>query len=172
MIYRKLNSLRLESVSWSNGLPLSEAIRYLAEQSRLLDPDKKGIYFLFNPNMAASTAASGPGAGADAPRLLDPITGLPEMPAAGAAPETVDASAINVKLALSHVSFQQLLPAIVLVADRPIKFSVEDYGVVFSVKPSGRNPILETRVFKVDPNTFYHCFARQAFTVSCKPTLF
>ncbi len=156
MIYRKLNSLRLESVSWSNGLPLSEAIRYLAEQSRLLDPDKKGIYFLFNPNMAASTAASGPGAGADAPRLLDPITGLPEMPAAGAAPETVDASAINVTLALNNVTFQQLLDAIVLVADRSIKYSVEDYGVVFSAKPSGPEPpILETRVFKVDPNTFY-----------------
>ena len=156
MIYRKLNSLRLESVSWRDGRPLSEVIRYLAEQSKLLDSDKKGIHFLFNPNMVASTAASGPGLGASAPRLLDPITGLPEMAVAGAAPETVDASAINVKLALNNVTFQQLLDAIVLVADRPIKYSVEDYGVVFSVKPPGPEPpILEMRVFKINTNVFY-----------------
>jgi beta-lactamase regulating signal transducer with metallopeptidase domain len=132
MIYRKLNSLRLESVSWPDGKPLTEVIGYLAEQSKLLDPDKKGISFLFNPNEAAKTNAT------------------------GTAPETVDASAINVKLALNHVSFQLLLDAIVLVADRPIKYSVEDYGVVFSAKPPGPEPpILEMRVFRVDTNQFF-----------------
>ncbi len=37
-----------------------------------------------------------------------------------------------------------------------IKYSVEDYAVVISAKPSGPEPpVLEMRVFKVDPNTFY-----------------
>ena len=115
-IYRKLNSLRLESISWSNGLPLSEVIRYLAEQSRLRDPDKKGINFMFNPDVDASTAAT------------------------NAAPETVDPSTINVKLVVNDVSLHDALDAVMLVADRPIKYSVEDYAVVISPKPSGPEP--------------------------------
>ncbi len=128
MIFRKLNSLHLESVSWHDGRPLSEVIRYLAEQSKLRDPDKKGINFIFNPNVAASTAAT------------------------NAAPETVDATAINVKLMLNNASLHDVLDAVVLVADRPIKYSVEDYAVVISPVP--QPPMLEERVFKVDPRIF------------------
>jgi hypothetical protein len=132
MIYSKLKSLRLESVSWPDGRPLSEVIRYLNEQSKLLDPEKKGINFMFKPNVAAKTNAT------------------------GTAPETVDASAINVKLVLNDVSLQELLVAVELVADHPIKYSVEDYGVVISAKlPGPEPPILETRAFKVDTNTFF-----------------
>ncbi len=113
-IYRKLNSLRLESVSWSNGLPLNEVIRFLAEQSRLLDPDKKGVNFVFNPNPFPLVIASGGGvrmgrgvaganAGAEAPVRINPSTGLPDStPIASATNETVDASAINVKLILEQ----------------------------------------------------------------------
>jgi hypothetical protein len=87
---------------------------------------------------------------------VDPATLLPGAPAAGGAGEPADATAINVKLTLGNVTFQQLLNAVVMVADHPIKYSVEDFGVVFSTKPSGPEPpILEMRVFKVDPNTFY-----------------
>jgi beta-lactamase regulating signal transducer with metallopeptidase domain/Flp pilus assembly secretin CpaC len=131
MIYRKLHSLRLESVSWSNGLPLSEAIRYLAEQSRLRDPDKKGINFMFNPNVAASTTAS------------------------NAAPETVDPNTINVKLVMNDVSLHDALDAVMLAADHPIKYSIEDFAVVISPKPSGSEPpTLEERVFRVDKDFF------------------
>ncbi len=131
MIYRKLNSLRLESVSWSDGRPLSEVIRYLAEQSRLRDPDKKGIQFLFNPNVAAGTTAT------------------------NAAPETVDLNTINVKLVVNDVSLHEVLDAVMLVADRPIRYTVEDYAVVISPKPTGLEPpMLEMRVFRVDTNTF------------------
>jgi type II secretory pathway component GspD/PulD (secretin)/beta-lactamase regulating signal transducer with metallopeptidase domain len=148
MNYRKLTSLRLESVSWSNGLPLSEVIRYLAEQSRLLDPDKKGINFIFNPNVAT-------GAAAGAPNLINSATGLPETPAAGTAPETVDASAISVKLTLNNTSLHDVLDAVVRGADHPIKYAIEDYAVVISPKPSGPEPpMLETRVFKIYTNTF------------------
>ena len=138
MIYRKLNSLRLEYVSWSNGLPLSEVLRYLAEQSKLRDPDKKGINFIYNPSEAASTTSE-----------------LPEKPTAGAAPDAVDASTINVKLMLNNASLHDVLDVMVQGADRPIKYSVEDYAVVISPKPSGPEPpTLEMRVFKVDPRIF------------------
>ena len=163
-IFHKLNSLRLESISWSNGLPLSEVIRYLAEQSRLQDPDKKGINFMFNPNVAT-------GAAAGASNLINPTTGLPVTPAADAAPETVDASAISVKLTLNNTSLHDVLDAVVLVASRPIKYSVEDFAVVFSVKPPGPEPpILEMRVFKIDTNKFTAGYLRQQ--IQGKPEVF
>jgi beta-lactamase regulating signal transducer with metallopeptidase domain/Flp pilus assembly secretin CpaC len=127
-IFSKLNSLRLESISWSNGIPLSEAIRYLAEQSKLRDPDKNGINFVFNPNVAATTTAT------------------------NAAPESVDPSTINVKLVMNNISLHDVLDAVVLVADRQIKYSVEDYAIVISPKPPPG--LLEMRVFKIDTNTF------------------
>jgi len=39
------------------------------------------------------------------------------------------------------------------VAERPIKFSIEDYAIVFSLKGPEPAP-LYTRIIKVDPNTF------------------
>ena len=42
-----------------------------------------------------------------------------------------------------------------------LKYSIEDYGVVFSVKTNGTGlPPLEMRVFKVDTNAFVSCRAR------------
>ncbi len=60
-IYSKLNRIQIDAVSWDDGLPLSEVIRYLAEQSKTRDPDKIGINFLFNPNMVTSTDTTGAG---------------------------------------------------------------------------------------------------------------
>ena len=147
-IYRKLNEIHLESVSWSNSLPLSEVIRYLVEQSKLRDPDKKGISFMFNPDVAS-------GAAAGASNLINPTTGLPEKPTAGAAHETVDPNTINVKMVMKNVSLHNVLDTVMMVADHPIKYSVEDYAVVISPKPSGpEQPMLEMRAFKIDTNTF------------------
>ncbi len=177
MIYSKLDHLRIDQTppAMSDGLPLKEVIHWLGEQSKLRDPDKKGINFLFNPNVEAGSSGGGGGGGGGrggaggeglgVPGALNPTTGLPEAaPAAGGggggggAPETADATTINVQLTLNDISFHDLLNAVVLVADHPIKYSVEDYGVIFSGKPSGEGaepPVLEMRIFKVDPNTFY-----------------
>ena len=46
-----------------------------------------------------------------------------------------------------------VLDAIVTVADHPIRYSIQDYAVVFSLK-GPETPELRIRVFKVDPNTF------------------
>ncbi len=159
-IYNKLDHLRIDDLptTMAEGLPLSEVLRWLAEQSKARDPEKHGINFLFNPNVESGSDASG-GGGAGAAARVDPTTGLlAAAPAAGGgAGEAVDPASITVKLSLSSVSFQNMLDAVVLVADHPIKYSVEDYGVVFSAKPTSgaEPPLLETRVFRVDPNTFY-----------------
>ena len=153
-IYNKLNSIRIDSVSWQDGLPLSEVIRYLEDQSKLRDPEKVGINFLFNPNVSAppvSPAAFQPGA----PTPIG-ANGLPETQGTQPTETTVDPTSITIKLSLNNVRLQDLLDAIVLVSDHPIQYSVEDYAIVFSAKPNGPvPPTLEMRVFNVDPNTFY-----------------
>jgi hypothetical protein len=142
VIYSKLARIRLDKVSWPEGLPLSEVLRNLSDQTKLRDPDKKGINFMFNPNAGAASTAAAPAGGAT---TIDPATGLPVAGPTGAAGgEPVDPSAINIKLALTDVRLADVLDAIVLVADRPIKYSVQDYAIVFSAK--GPEPLqLETR---------------------------
>jgi general secretion pathway protein D len=64
--------------------------------------------------------------------------------------------AISIKInpPLTDIRLADVLDAIVKVADRPIKYSIEDYAIIFSLK--GRETIpLYVRTFKVDPNTFY-----------------
>ena len=68
---------------------------------------------------------------------IDPATGLPVAAPTGGG-EAVDASSINVKLTLSDVRLADVLDAIVLVADHPIKYSVEDYAIVFSARGRSR----------------------------------
>ena len=55
-IYSKLDRIRLDSVSWPEGLPLSEVLRNLSDQTKLRDPDKKGINFLLIQTQPAASA--------------------------------------------------------------------------------------------------------------------
>src|SRR5260221_4526040 len=110
------------------------------------DPERKGINVLVNQHI--DTRGSGAAAGTQ----IDPATGLP---AAAAPAESVDISQISIKIIppLRDVTLGQALDAIVKVADNPIKYSIEDYAVVFSLK-RGDVPPLYIRAIKVDPNTF------------------
>ena len=142
-IYKKLNLIRLDSVPWFNGISLDEALRFLVEQSRLRDPDKIGINFVYVPSAEPGMSA------AAIPTHVNPATGRLETTPATA---TVDASTINVKLIMKNVLLHDLLDAIVRGADKPIKYTVEDYAVVISPKlPGPEPPKLEMRIFRVDP---------------------
>jgi len=171
-IVAKLDHIRLDTVNY-DGLPLNEVVRQLSEQSRLRDPERKGINFLINPNADESgpeiAAANGGGVGgggfpgaapAAAPAAIDPATGLPVAAAAGGGGgEKVDiGTAVTVKLSLNDVSMSEVLDAIIMVSEHPdghpLKYSIQDFGVVFSDK-GPESPLLFTRTFKVDPNTFY-----------------
>ncbi len=156
-IYSKLNRIQMDAIDWQQ-MPLHEALHYLRDQSKLRDPDKQGINFLFNPNIenipstAEGEGGEGGGGGGGA-AAINPATGLPEQQqAAGAQP--ADDTAININLELNNVNMAQLLDAICMVSDHPIKYSVEDWGIVFSQKGPDA-PQYEMRIFKVDPNTFY-----------------
>jgi len=157
-IVSKLDRIRLDSISYDPGVPLSEVIRDLQEKVRSRDPERKGINFLINPNPDNSgspiaAAAAAPGAYATAQPVVDQATGLPAAPATGAG-EAVDVGTVLVKLSLTDVRLADLLDAICLVADHPIKYSIEEYAVVFSTK-GPESPQLFTRSFRVDPNIFY-----------------
>ena len=150
----KLREIVMDEVKF-DGLPLSEVMNFLSDESRKRDPEKKGINFLLNPNPPPDQASPN--------SQVDPATGLPI-----ASPiETVDISSINVKfnLPLRHVTMADVLNAIVKVADRPVTYTVEEYAVIFSLRADGNfmPPRTErlagtaqqvVRTFHVDTNTF------------------
>jgi hypothetical protein len=78
------------------------------------------------------------------------------LPIATAPAEAVDLGSIAIKVdpPLTDVRMADVLNAIVTVAETPIKYSIEDYAVVFSLKGAETTPLF-TRTFKVNPNTFY-----------------
>src|SRR5438093_1427171 len=122
-IQDKLERIVLDEVVF-DALPLSEVVRFLFDESKKRDPDKRGINFLIANN-------------ADTPAPpIDPATGLP-VPAP--VPDIqMDAVAVKFKPPLRDVRLLDVLNAIVKVADQPVKFSVEEFGVVFS--PDTQSP--------------------------------
>jgi tetratricopeptide (TPR) repeat protein len=157
-----------------DGVPLSEVIKQLSELTKLMDPERKGINFLINnnPDLSGTPVAAtalgvgglggaggfgGRGADAGAPPVqLDPNTGLPiQNAAAPATTEQQDVGSFLIKIpSLSDVRLQDVLDAIQLVADHPIRYSIQDFAIVFSAK-GPETPQLFMRTFRVDPNTFY-----------------
>jgi hypothetical protein len=95
---------------------------------------------------------------------VDPTTGQPvQLPA----PEPLEMNSVVVRfnLPLRNMRLKDLLDAIVEVADKPIEYSVEEYGVVFSQRTNQSRrevedqsirafdaPPLQVRTFKVDTN--------------------
>jgi tetratricopeptide (TPR) repeat protein len=131
-IFLKLEQIHLNEVSYD--LPLSEVLKTLRDESRKRDPEQKGVNFLINPHSDAGvTAAGAPEAGAPPGA---PPGAVPTAPIA-AAPTTVDLSQVTIKISppLTDVSLADVLDAITKVADVPIKFTVEDYAVVFAPRP-------------------------------------
>src|SRR5205814_2499833 len=94
------------------------------------DPEKHGFNFLINPN----------GMPGGAIQTIDPNTGQPtSLPPT----EPLDMSSVIVRfnLPLRNVRLKDVLDAIVRVADKPIEYSIEEYGLVFS---QAANPFTDT----------------------------
>jgi beta-lactamase regulating signal transducer with metallopeptidase domain len=141
VILATLDSIRMDRVSF-DGLPLSEVVRSLADETRKRDPEKLGVNFIIRP--AESTNLPWEGA-------LDRLTGLPK-PATPATAVDLSSLAITIKPPLTNLRLLDVLEAIVKVAGQPIKYSIETDAVVFSARTSQESPPLYIRTFKVDPN--------------------
>ncbi|MGO8676504.1 MAG: M56 family metallopeptidase [Limisphaerales bacterium] len=152
----KLKSIVLDEVKPMDNLPLSEVVRILIERARKGDPDGIGVNFVMDFKEPPSPAH---GAGA-----VDPATGLPlAVPAA----ETVDLNSVGVKIPfqLHNITLWDMLNIMLKASDRPIQYTVEEYGVLFSLKPrasvaeaktgvaAAAPERLSVRTFKVDTNT-------------------
>ncbi len=143
----KLDRIRLDTVKYDN-LPLGEVIINLNDEARKRDPAKRGINFLIS-----QTGDTGGAGAAQAAPVIGP-DGQP-LPAAPAEQADISADQIKINPALTDVRLIDVLDAIVKVAaPTPIKYSIEDYAVVFTLKGRDVNP-LYVRTFRVDPNTFY-----------------
>jgi beta-lactamase regulating signal transducer with metallopeptidase domain/type II secretory pathway component GspD/PulD (secretin) len=150
-VLQKLDSLHIEQINFDN-MPLSEVVRILSDETRKHDPDGIGLNFILSPNMNSGSFTT-----------IDPASGLP---IASPPVEGPDFGTVRVKLAsaLRDVRLGELLDIIVNSADHPpgtfgIKYSIKDYGVVFSWRP--RETVeLTIRTFRLDPNTFTQSLER------------
>jgi tetratricopeptide (TPR) repeat protein len=159
-IMRKLNGIILERYEVPGDLELSEVIKDLARVARERDVDKQGINFIIAPflDKPGPQPAAG-GFGFAGP--TDPLTGAPLAPTTSEAPVRVEDYKITIDPPLLNVRLLDVLDAILKVAKPPeggdqnigIKYSLEDYAIVFSRRAVEAEP-LYTRNFRVDPNTF------------------
>ncbi|PYK02778.1 MAG: hypothetical protein DME23_00985, partial [Verrucomicrobia bacterium] len=139
-IRNKLHRIVLNEALF-DGVPLPQVLQFLSQEASRRDPDKEGINFLINPNVVASAART----------TTDPTTGQPiTLPP----PEPLDMNSVIVRInpPLKNVRLADLLEAITRVANKPIRYSIEEYAVIFSQKPAETSQ-LKTRIFKVDPET-------------------
>lgn len=155
-IMAKLDRIRLDSIAWTDT-GLAQVINDLSTEARKRDPGGKGINILLNPNADFAAVAG--------PPVIDPNTGLP-IPTAAAEAVDIGTVGITINPPLNDLRLADALDAVVKVAKTPIKYSVEDYTIVFSLR-GPETPVLYIRTFTVDPNTFYQGLeAVSAFSVA------
>lgn len=136
----KLERLRLSEVSY-DALPLAEVIQDLIRQSARLDPSKEGVNFLFGKERTPPAAS-----------VIDPATGLP-ITAPAMEDFDLRGTTIVIHPPLKNVRLVDVLDAIVKVADQPIKYSIEEYAVVFTRNPAALQPRAQaaSSVFAASP---------------------
>ena len=80
---------------------------------------------------------------------------------------TIDFGAVKIKMSdtLTNITLLEVLNAIVAHAEKPIKFTIEDYGVVFSPK-TGNGPQLMIRTFRLNPTNFLRGLERATSATS------
>lgn len=145
-ILNQLASIRLESVTFDH-LPLDQVLSILTTEARKGDPAGGGLKFTMTSNVDAGTGATNGGT------AVDPATGLPVAAAASATTLDMSSILINLSRPLTNVSLADALDAIVKVADKPLRYSIEDDAVVFAPRTYKSEPVY-SRVFKIDPKPF------------------
>ena len=135
-ILAKLNAIHLNRFGPFDGLTLEQVVRHLGKAI-----EQEGIHL---------TIASGSNSPLTA--NIDPLTGLPP---GQREPIQADAKPITIKLfpAMENVSLLNALKAVTSGASRPINFSIQGDGIVFSEGVSDA-VMLFMRTFKVDQTTF------------------
>ena len=153
VIFSKLEKIRFNQYPVSGdmpGVPLSVVVKDLDEEVKQRDPDKKGLNFILAPYVDIQVPSALP----MVPGQIDPMTGQP----IGTAPqqEQFDLGSdvlIKIEPPLKDVSLKDVLDTIIKVSNKQIKYSVEEYAIVFTRKIPEQEQLF-TRQFRVNPNTF------------------
>jgi hypothetical protein len=121
-----------------------------------LDPAAEGINFIISNSLDVASPTTAPN--------IDPNTGLPIPPPAI---EPIDIHSTIVRLpSLRNLRLKDLLDAICKVAEQPIKYTIEHYGVIFSRNPldqantmvkeafrTSDSQVPQVRTFRIDRET-------------------
>jgi general secretion pathway protein D len=160
-IQRKLDAIVLDQWYIPGDIPLSEVIKELDSEAKKRDPDHRGLNFIISSQLdKPGPQQFGPG-GLGFQQNIDPLTGQPIQQTSAEAPTVIEDFLVKIDPPLKNVRLADVLDAIVRVAKPAqgqnqnvgIKYSIEDYAIVFSQRSVEAEP-LYTRTFKVDPNTF------------------
>jgi beta-lactamase regulating signal transducer with metallopeptidase domain len=151
-IVAKLDHIHFPSVSFKN-ISLKEVVRQLNEMAEENDPGKIGINIPSATNLDDAVS-----------QVDDAIThGIKRRGVSisiatnSVSSQSEDISSVLVDIpSLTDVRLADVLDAVVLVADHPLKYTINNSGVVFSAKNPPNSPQLFSRIFHVDTNAFYH----------------
>ncbi|MFM7804358.1 MAG: tetratricopeptide repeat protein, partial [Verrucomicrobiota bacterium] len=144
-IYHKLDTIRINEIKF-DGLPLGEVVKYLDEQTRLRDPEKKGLAYVVNSQADLPLATQGVGG-------VDPLTGQPQQAQQAAEPVDLNNVPVRINPALRDLRLADVLEIITSVAEKPLKYSVEEWGIMFRQRLPEASQ-LHSRWWRVNPNTF------------------
>ena len=154
-INRLLQNIRLERFPITgtlDNISLRDIITDLTETINAIDTEGINIIVDQNTGQIQQSGLGGdPSLGGD-PNDPFGAGGFPQTQE----PEEVNISqevAITIDPALRNVTLYQLFEIIIKLSNIPIKYSVEDWGIMFSHAPA-EGPRLETRTYRVDPDTF------------------
>ena len=146
-IFDKLGKIQIDKLEFPLGVPLSEVIKYLDEETMARDPERQGLNFIIAPYVDLQTQQPA------AFQQIDPTTGQPIQSTPQQEQFDLHDVKIRIEPALRNVRLLDALDAIVKVAEKQIKYSVDDYAVMFTRKIPEQDQLF-TRTFKVNPNTF------------------
>ncbi|HRI13480.1 MAG TPA: M56 family metallopeptidase [Verrucomicrobiota bacterium] len=114
------------------GSTLAQLVEYLDEQAKALDPERKGLNWIISKPADSISPIVDSASGAVNP--LSEVTFRPLTP-------------------LKDIRLLDALDAMVRLANQPLKYAVEDYAVVFSVRPPPSTQ-LYTRTYRVNATSF------------------
>ena len=111
-----------------DSLPLGEVINNPQRQRyKIATRIKTGINFFISREAPGAAAAAAPGS-------IDPGSGLPAPSLPSDTGMDVGSVTIKISPALNNVRLADVLDAISRTSDKPIKYSILDYAVVFSLR--------------------------------------
>jgi hypothetical protein len=133
-----------------DDLPLPEVIKFIQREIVKSDPGGKPLNFMLNSYLVESSPAPAPVVTPD-PSLTPAVLSPAIAPAN--TPIDLDTVLIRVTPTLHDLTVTQVLDVVMKSASSPIRFTIEDYAVVF-FRSSPEAVGLASRAVRVNPNTF------------------